>query len=108
MNERADQEMLRDVLWRLAALEDTVTFLELWCEEQQDALDRVGEAPDFCDEDERRGAERTERAHLYVVDGHQPSVGEETDSQRQLRQIRARLDRLRNRIGTDVVAGAPD
>jgi hypothetical protein len=107
MNERADQEMLREVLWRLAALEDTVAFLELWCEEQQDALDRVGEAPDFYHDEECQGVERSERAHLYVVDGHQP-VGEETDSQRQLRQIRARLDRLRNRMGTDVVAGAPD
>lgn len=34
--------LLEKLLLRVAALEETVQFLEMWCEEQQDALDLVG------------------------------------------------------------------
>ncbi len=108
MNERADQEMLRELLWRLTALEDSVAFLEVWCEEQQDALDRVGEAVEFRDDEELQAQPRAERGHLYIVDGHHPGAPEETDYQRKVRQIRARIDRLRNRLGPGVVAGTRD
>ena len=109
MNERADQEMLRELLWRLTALEDSVAFLEVWCEEQQDALDRVGEAVDFYDDEEVLDQKVPERARLYVIDGHNPAVPEEeSDYQRKVRQIRARLDRLRSRLGPGVVAGTRD
>lgn len=34
--------LLEKLLLRVAVLEETVQFLEMWCEEQQDALDLVG------------------------------------------------------------------
>ena len=34
-------QQLRALAMRVAALEDNVAFLERWCEEQQDALDRA-------------------------------------------------------------------
>lgn len=83
-------DILRELAVRLAALEDNVTFLELWCEEQQDALDRLGELPWwFHDEVE------IPRPALYVVDITDDD-GEESDHQRRVRQIRARIDRLRH------------
>ena len=42
MQESLEQgQQLRALAMRVAALEDNVAFLERWCEEQQDALDRV-------------------------------------------------------------------
>jgi hypothetical protein len=51
MSEAMDQRsVLQELLLRVAALEENVTFLEVWCEEQQDALDVVG-APGWPSED---------------------------------------------------------
>ena len=51
MSEAMDQRsLLQELLLRVAALEDSVDFLEMWCEQQQDALDVVG-APGWPSED---------------------------------------------------------
>ncbi len=51
MSEAMDQRsLLQELLQRVAALEDNVDFLEMWCEQQQDALDVVG-APGWPSED---------------------------------------------------------
>lgn len=44
------RSLLQELLLRVAALEETIDFLEMWCEEQQDALDVVG-APGWPSED---------------------------------------------------------
>lgn len=86
-------EALKELELRVAALEDNLTFLELWCEEQQDSLDRLGEPYWFVDD--HPGED--ERVRLYVVDlSDDPRDGAETDHDRRVRQIRARLDRLRH------------
>src|SRR5581483_6859296 len=42
MSDCHEQDLeLRALAMRVAALEDNVAFLERWCEEQQDVLDRV-------------------------------------------------------------------
>jgi tryptophanyl-tRNA synthetase len=77
MNDQADHaELLRDLAARVAALEDNVAFLELWCEEQQDALDRYGDV--YFYPDDLRDA-FPERAHLYVIDGDDEDAGPESD-----------------------------
>jgi hypothetical protein len=51
MSEAMDERsLLQELLVRVAALEEDVGFLEMWCEEQQDALDVVG-APGWPSED---------------------------------------------------------
>ena len=43
MSEAIEQRsLLEELLMRVAALEEGQAFLELWCEEQQDALDLIG------------------------------------------------------------------
>jgi hypothetical protein len=110
MNERADHEVLSDLAVRLAALEDNVAFLEVWCEEQQDVLDQVGEAVYFYgleeEDDDDKGP--PERARLYVVDIRDPEVPEENEHQRKVRQLRARINRLRNGLGPGAVVGTRD
>lgn len=45
MSEAMDQRsLLQELLMKVALLEENVAFLEMWCEEQQDALDVVGPA----------------------------------------------------------------
>jgi hypothetical protein len=62
MSEAMDQvPLLRELLVRVAALEENVSFLEMWCEEQQDALDVVG-APAWPSED------GVPAPRLYAVD----------------------------------------
>ena len=62
MSEAIEQRsLLRDLLARVATLEETVAFLELWCEEQQDALDLVG-APTWPSDD------GLPRPRLHAVD----------------------------------------
>ncbi len=90
-----EDELLRELTLRVAALEDNVAFLEVWCEEQQDTLDRFGEPYWFMEED-------PEPVRLYVVD-LRDDPGDESDHDRRVRQIRARLDDLRH--GT--AKGAP-
>ena len=97
-----DREMLRELTLRVAALEDNVAFLEVWCEEQQDSLDRFGEPSWFLDEDE------PPPVHLYVVDLRDDPETDETDHDRRVRQIRARLDDLRHgRTGESASQGGP-
>jgi hypothetical protein len=94
MNEQAEHgELLRDLVARVAALEENVAFLEVWCEEQQDALDRYGDVYFYPDDISDSGLERT---HLYVIDGE--DTGEELDSdyERRLQQLRLRLSDVRN------------
>jgi hypothetical protein len=111
---------LRALVMRVAALEDNVAFLEEWCEEQQDTLDRaVG--PIGYDYELEPAAQPPPRTLLRVVDlrdGTPPpadpgeiDVGEivavvETEYDRKLRQIRAQLDRIRTRLALSVAPPA--
>jgi len=86
-----NNELIRELALRVAALEDGVEFLEVWCEEQQDSLDRFGEPYWFLDED------APQPVRLYVVDlRDDPEGADESDHERRVRQIRARLDSLRH------------
>lgn len=103
---------------RVAALEDNVAFLEEWCEEQQDALDRtagpIGYDYEFDPAPERPAA----RAVLRVVDLRDGTTAEreetepahadsifavvETEYDRRIRQVRAQINRLRSRLALSV------
>jgi hypothetical protein len=127
-----EDQRLRALAMRVAALEDNVAFLEEWCEEQQDVLDRTAGPATYDYEIEAQPASAP-RAVLRVVDlrdgvlgGLQedgdagddngdpddPDCGSatiiavvETEHDRKVRQIRARLDRLRMRVATSAVLG---
>jgi hypothetical protein len=108
---------LRALAMRVAALEDNVAYLERWCEEQQDTLDRAaGPIPyDY----EREPDLRT---MLRVVDlRDEPEPGDddfepagidtvvavvETEHDRRVRQIQAKLNRLRTRLALSVAPPA--
>lgn len=92
-----DGELLRELTLRVAALEDNVAFLEVWCEEQQDSLDRFGEPYWFLEDDD------PQPVRLYVVDLRDDPEGDESEHERRVRQIRARLDNLRHGLAR----GAP-
>ena len=108
---------------RVAALEDNVAFLEEWCEEQQDVLDRtVAPVSSYSYEIESDPEPATARAVLRVVDLRDEVFAEvteviaeppaqadatilavvETEHDRKVRQIRARLDRLKGRLEAQV------
>jgi len=119
---------------RVAALEDNVAFLEQWCEEQQDALDRVAGSVAY---DYELEPPPSPRHILRVVDLRDGSAGAdagddeveeprpdppdaprvidvavravvETEHERRLRQIRAQVNRLRRRLALSVApAEAP-
>ena len=120
---------------RVAALEDNVAFLEEWCEEQQDVLDRTA-GPVGYDYDEPE-PEAAPRAVLRVVDLRDEVLAEveavvddaealvydvdddgedsasatitalvETEHERKVRLIRARLERLRVRLVSAVESAA--
>jgi hypothetical protein len=107
MDERAQPD---SVMWelslRVAALEDNVAFLEVWCEEQQDALDRVGESVFWWEEDDEPEPVRLRIVDLRDEDGDD---SEETEYQRKVRQLRVRIGRLRRGLrageGDDVLEG---
>lgn len=104
---------LRALARRVAALEDNVAFIERWCEEQQDTLDRAfgsvaydyeleGSAPDRptflrvvdlrdCDEGAEPGHEDTT---ILAVIG--------TDQDRALQLVRTQLNRLRSRLAASL------
>jgi hypothetical protein len=118
---------LRALAMRVAALEDNVAFLEEWCEEQQDALDRTA-GPVAYDYEIEAEPEPAPRAILRVVDLRdevlavleaatddaealvddpgfdEPSLDDhglavvETEHERRVRLIRARLERIRVRL----------
>jgi hypothetical protein len=109
---------LRALAMRVAALEDNVAFLEQWCEEQQDALDRaVGSvAYDY----EVGESELPRPTLLRVVDlrddaGDDPDDDDETgtivaivdpEHERMLRVLRAQLNRLRIRLAASLAPPA--
>jgi hypothetical protein len=118
MDESAEHGcQLRALAMRVAALEDNVAFLERWCEEQQDALDRAVGPVAY--EYETDGAEPPRRAMLRVVDLRDEQVLAdaaeadtivaivETEYDRRIRQIRAQLSRLRTRLAASL-APAPE
>ncbi|MCA1843413.1 MAG: hypothetical protein LC792_09565 [Actinobacteria bacterium] len=110
---------------RVAALEDNVAFLEQWCEEQQDALDRAAGPLAY---DYELEPAPPPRQILRVVDlrdgagangggdgtGPDPEPSDvevlvavvETDHDRLVRQIRARVDQLRRRLALSVAPPA--
>ena len=117
---------LRALAMRVAALEDNVAFLEQWCEEQQDALDRVAgsaaydyelEPPpfprqilrvvDLRDGPAGDGDGEVEEPGPEPSDAHRPIdvavvAVVETEHERRLRQIRAQVNRLRRRLALSV------
>ena len=113
---------LRALAMRVAALEENVAFIERWCEEQQDLLDRaVGPVGyDYEVDDKPVPAPRTV---LRVVDLRdvRPAGPEEdsdvaadsivafvdTEHDRRVRQIRSQLNRLRTRLAASL-APPPD
>ena len=123
MDESYEQgHQLRALAMRVAALEDNVAFLEQWCEEQQDLLDRsVG--PVGYDYEVSGEGVAPPRTVLRVVDLRdvRPADGEEdgdatadaivafvdTEHDRRVRQIRSQLNRLRTRLAASL-APPPD
>jgi len=98
---------LRALAMRVAALEDNVAFLERWCEEQQDALDRAFGSVAYDYEVE---GEPPRPTLLRVVDLRETDDGEggtvvavvETDHDRTLQLVRAQLNRLRTRLAASL------
>ena len=101
---------LRALAMRVAALEDNVAFIERWCEEQQDTLDRAfgSVAYDFEVDD----LEPSRPTLLRVVDLRDvgDGLGDEdaivavigTDQDRALQLVRAQLNRLRSRLAASL------
>ena len=111
---------LRALAMRVAALEDNVAFLEQWCEEQQDTLDRAA-GPIGYDYEFEPEAERPPPAVLRVVDlrdglmaeGAEADAGSifavvETEYDRRVRQIRSQINRLRARLALSVAPPVED
>jgi len=97
--------LLRDLVERLAALEENVAFLELWCEEQQDALDRVGEPVFFYEEPGED--EWPAQPVLRIVDLRDPPEPRpETEYDRRVRALRSQIHRLRNGLPARGSGGA--
>ena len=97
---------------RVAALEDNVAFIERWCEEQQDTLDRAFGSVAYDYEVEDPGPPRP--TLLRVVDLRDTEDGMEvgddativavigTDQDRALQLVRAQLNRLRSRLAASL------
>jgi hypothetical protein len=113
-------QQLRALAMRVAALEDNIAFLEEWCEEQQDALDRAAGPIAYDYEEEERPAPR---ALLRVVDLRDGAAEREesdeaqadsifavveTEYDRRIRQVRAQINRLRSRLALSVAPAATD
>jgi hypothetical protein len=109
---------LRALAMRVAALEDNVAFLERWCEEQQDTLDRAFGAAGY--DYEADEPEPPRPTLLRVVDlrdsgdGTEDGADEtivavvETDHDRALQLVRDQLNRLRTRLAASLApAGSP-
>lgn len=110
---------LRALAMRVAALEDNVAFLERWCEEQQDSLDRAAGSVAYDYEVEE--SEPSRPTLLRVVDlrdtSDEAEDGEsdaivavvETEHDRALHLVRAQLNRLRTRLAASLAppAGSP-
>lgn len=96
MDETSEQALqLKALAMRVAALEDSVAFLEQWCEEQQDVLDRTAGPMTYDYEGE---AERLPPpVVLRVVDLR--DVETEPDA---VGQLQLRLNRLRARLASSL------
>ncbi len=109
---------LRALAMRVAALEDNVAFLERWCEEQQDSLDRAFGSVSY--DYELDDSDLPPRAVLRVVDlrdaddsAEDGEVGTivalvDTDQDQTVRLIRAQLNRLRTRLAASLAPPAED
>ena len=106
---------LRALAMRVAALEDNVAFLERWCEEQQDSLDRAfgSVAYDYEIDD----SQLPPRAVLRVVDLRDADDSAEdgaivalmdTEQDQTVRLIRVQLNRLRTRLAASLAPPAQD
>jgi hypothetical protein len=105
---------LRALAMRVSALEDNVAFIERWCEEQQDALDRAIGSVSYAYEVDRE-PEVPPPTLLRVVDlrddlGDDIEDGEigtivalvDPEHDRALRVLRAQLNRLRTRLAASL------
>jgi len=108
---------LRALAMRVAALEENVAFLEGWCEEQQDLLDRAL-GPVGYDYDVDDKSTRSPRAVLRVVDLRQMAAAVEdeaadldadaivafieTEHDRRVRHLQVQLNRLRSRLAASL------
>ncbi len=102
---------LRALAMRVAALEDNVAFLERWCEEQQDTLDRAVGSVAY---DYELDSGPPPPTLLRVVDLRDTGDGAEdrdddaivavveTDHDRALQLVRAQLNRLRARLAASL------
>lgn len=102
---------LRALAMRVAALEDNVAFIERWCEEQQDTLDRAFGSVAYGYEVDPDTPRPT---LLRVVDlrdaGDGMDLGDDetivavigTDQDRALQLVRAQLNRLRSRLAASL------
>ena len=119
-HEQAHQ--LRALAMRVAALEDNVAFLERWCEEQQDVLDRTA-GPIGYDYETQPEPPSISRTTLRVVDLREQILSRggflgdidaddevvaivETEHDRRVRQIRTQLNRIRLRLANTVAPRA--
>jgi hypothetical protein len=100
----ADRDVLQQLMRRVTALEDNLAFLEVWCEEQQDSLDRLSE-PVFAYE--RSRDDQMAPAHLRVVDLRDVDPSDdgglfvdESEHERRVRLLRARISRVRSGLPT--------
>jgi hypothetical protein len=121
MQESQEQgQQLRALAMRVAALEDNVAFLEQWCEEQQDALDRAVGSVAY-DYEVDREAELPPPTLLRIVDvrdraGDDGEDGTGTivavvdpEHDHALRVLRSQLNRLRGRLAASLApADLPD
>ena len=99
---------LRALAMRVAALEDNVAFLERWCEEQQDTLDRT--AGPIAYEYERE-PEPCQVLRIVDLRDEVPEEDDEddvivaiveSDPERPMHQLQERLNRLRRRLAVTV------
>ncbi len=100
---------------RVAALEDNVAFLERWCEEQQDSLDRAFGSVAY---DYELDGSQPPRALLRVVDLRDDSAEDgdvgtivalvDTEHDDTVQLIRAQLNRLRTRLAASLAPPAQD
>jgi len=115
MDEAYEQiHQIRALAMRVAALEDNVAYLEKWCEEQQDSLDRAAGPVAY---DYETGDEGAPRALLRIVDLRESDEDDaddgdgtivafvETDHDRSVHQIRVRLNRIRTRLAASLAPG---
>ncbi|HEV8626767.1 MAG TPA: hypothetical protein VG034_20170 [Acidimicrobiia bacterium] len=111
---------LRALAMRVAALEDNVAFLEHWCEEQQDALDRaVGSVAYDYEVDVESALPRPKLLRVVdlrddaedgVEDGDAIVALVDPEHDRTLRVLRAQLNRLRVRLAASLTppVGLPE